>query len=130
MLLLTRIKEARDGGLSDRDAIAVGLERTGRLVTAAAILLAVAIGAFATSKVVFLNEVGVGAAAAVLIDAFIVRAALVPSVMAMLGARNWWPPGPLRRLHRRLGISETAPATRNGGPRWPLPPTVHGAVHL
>ena len=108
MLLLTRIKEARDAGRSDRDAIAVGLEHTGRVVTASAILLAVALGAFATSKVVFLKEIGIGAVAAVLVDAFIVRAALVPSLMALLGRRNWWSPAPLRRLHDRLGIDETA----------------------
>ncbi len=107
VLLLGRIKEGRDRGLPDREAIAVGMERTGRLVTLAAILLAVAIGAFATSKVVFLKEVGVGTAIAVLIDAFIIRTLLVPSLMALLGARNWWSPAPLRRLHRRLGISET-----------------------
>ncbi|HEU0317444.1 MAG TPA: MMPL family transporter, partial [Solirubrobacteraceae bacterium] len=77
-----------------------------RLVTQASILLAVAIGAFATSKVVFLKEVGIGTAAAVLIDAFIVRALLVPSLMAMLGKWNWWSPGPLRRLHDKIGVSE------------------------
>ncbi len=121
VLLLTRIKEARDSGLSDRDAVAVGLENTGRLVTAAAILLAVAIGAFATSKVVFLKEVGLGTAAAVLIDAFIVRTALVPSLMALLGARNWWSPAPLRRLHQRLGIHE-GPQTRRDSGRRDLPP--------
>jgi RND superfamily putative drug exporter len=110
VLLLTRIKEARDKGLDDREAVAVGLEHTGRLVTAAAILLAVAIGAFGTSKVIFLKEVGLGTAAAVLIDAFIVRTALVPSLMALLGWRNWWSPAPLRRLHQRLAISEAPPA--------------------
>jgi RND superfamily putative drug exporter len=109
VLVLTRIKEARDKGLDDREAIAVGLEHTGRLVTAAAILLAVAIGAFGTSKVIFLKEVGLGTAIAVLIDAFIVRTALVPSLMALLGWRNWWSPAPLRRLHGRLGISEAPP---------------------
>jgi uncharacterized membrane protein YdfJ with MMPL/SSD domain len=102
IFLLTRIKEARDSGLSETQAVAVGLERTGRLVTAAAILLAVAIAAFATSKVVFLKEVGLGTAAAVLIDAFVVRVLLVPSLMALLGSRNWWSPAPLRRLHARL----------------------------
>jgi uncharacterized membrane protein YdfJ with MMPL/SSD domain len=66
-------------------------------------MLAVAIGAFATSKVVFLKEVGVGTAAAVLIDAFIVRALLVPSLMALLGRWNWWSPTPLAKLHARLG---------------------------
>jgi RND superfamily putative drug exporter len=122
VLLLTRIKEARDNGLSDREAVAAGLEHTGRLVTAAAILLAVAIGAFATSKVVFLKEVGLGTAAAVLIDAFIVRTALVPSLMALLGWRNWWSPAPLRRLHARLGIAES-PQTR-GEPKSRAPAAV------
>jgi RND superfamily putative drug exporter len=112
VLVLTRIKEGRDKGLDDREAVAVGLEHTGRLVTAAAILLAVAIGAFGTSKVIFLKEVGLGTAAAVLIDAFIVRTALVPSLMALLGWRNWWSPAPLRRLHARLGIREAPPDER------------------
>jgi RND superfamily putative drug exporter len=110
VFLLSRIKEARDGGVSDSEAVAVGLERTGRIVTAAAILFAVAIGAFATSKLVFIKELGVGTALAVLIDASIVRALLVPSLMALLGAWNWWAPRPLRRLHDRIGLSET-PAT-------------------
>jgi len=108
VLLLTRIKEAYDSGLPTRDAVARGLERTGRLVSAAAVMLAVAIGAFATSKVVFLKEVGIGVAAAVLIDAFIVRGALVPSLMAWLGERNWYSPPVLRRLHQRIEISDTA----------------------
>jgi uncharacterized membrane protein YdfJ with MMPL/SSD domain len=109
VLLLTRIKEARDAGHGDREAIAVGLEHTGRVVTAAAILMAVAIGAFATSQVVFLKEIGLGAVTAVLVDAFIVRSMLVPSLMALLGRRNWWSPAPLRRLHDRFGVSETRP---------------------
>jgi RND superfamily putative drug exporter len=109
VLLLTRIKEARDNGLGDREAVASGLEHTGRLVTAAAILLAVAIGAFATSQVVFLKEVGLGTAAAVLIDAFIIRALLVPALMALLGKWNWWAPAPLARVHSRLGLAETHP---------------------
>lgn len=108
VFLLTRIKEARDGGLDDREAVAAGLQRTGAVVTAASVLLAVAIGAFATSKVVFLKEVGLGAAAGVLIDAFLVRTLLVPSLMGLLGRWNWWAPGPLRGLHRRIGLDEPA----------------------
>lgn len=107
VFVLSRIKEARDAGAHDRESVAVGLERTGRLVTAASLMLAVAIGAFATSKVVFLKEVGVGTACAVLIDAFIVRALLVPSLMALLGRRNWWSPPALTRLHSRIQIRET-----------------------
>jgi RND superfamily putative drug exporter len=119
VMLLTRIKEARDQGHSDREAVAVGLERSGAVVTAAAILLAVAIGAFATSKVIFLKEVGLGTAAAVLIDAFVVRALLVPTLMALLGRRNWWSPPVLRRLHERLGVGE-APAAATGVTNGPV----------
>ena len=92
--------------MTEREAIAAGMQRTGRLITSASILLAVAIGAFATSKLVFLKEVGLGVAAAVLIDAFLVRALLVPSLMALLGRWNWWAPEPLRRVHGRLGLAE------------------------
>src|SRR3954451_14979231 len=106
VFLLSRIKEARDSGVPDREAVAVGLERTGRIVTAAALLFCVAIGAFATSRIVFIKEVGLGTAVAVLIDATLVRALLVPSLMELLGRWNWWAPRPLRRLHARLGLDE------------------------
>jgi RND superfamily putative drug exporter len=106
VFLLTRIKEAWDRGLGDDDAVAVGLQRTGAIVTAAAILLAVALGAFVTGQLVFLKELGVGAAAAVLIDAFAVRGLLVPAVMGLLGKANWWSPRPLQRLHDRLATGE------------------------
>ena len=92
VFLLSRIKEARDAGASDRDAVPIGLERTGRIVTAAALLFCVAIGAFATSRIIFIKELGVGTALAVLIDATIVRGLLVPSLMALLGKWNWWAP--------------------------------------
>jgi uncharacterized membrane protein YdfJ with MMPL/SSD domain len=107
VFLLTRIKEARDSGLADREAVAVGLERTGRIVTFAALLFCIAIGAFATSEVVFIKELGIGTALAVLIDAFLVRALLVPSLMALLGRWNWWAPRPLARLHARFGLAES-----------------------
>jgi RND superfamily putative drug exporter len=106
VFLLSRIKEARDSGLPDREAVAVGLERTGRIVTAAALLFCVAIGAFATSRIIFIKEVGIGTALAVLIDATLVRALLVPSLMELLGRWNWWAPRPLRRLHARFGLEE------------------------
>ena len=106
VFLLSRIKEARDGGASDHDAVAIGLERTGRVVTAAALLFAVALGAFSTSEIVFVKELGVGAVLAVLIDASIIRALLVPSLMMLLGPLNWWAPRPLRRLHERIGLRE------------------------
>jgi RND superfamily putative drug exporter len=108
VFLLSRINEAYDGGASNSDSVAIGLERTGRIVTAAALLFAIAIGAFATSKIIFVKQNGVGTALAVLIDASIIRALLVPSLMELLGKWNWWAPAPLRRLHERLGVSETA----------------------
>ena len=106
VFLLSRIKEAHDGGLPDREAVAVGLERTGRIVTAAALLFCVAIGAFATSRIIFIKEVGIGTALAVVIDATLVRALLVPSLMELLGHWNWWAPRPLKRLHARFGLDE------------------------
>ena len=106
VFLLGRIKEARTAGRSEREAVAVGVERTGAVVTAAAILLAVAIGAFITSSISFIQQIGVATAAGVLIDAFVVRALLVPSLMALLGKWNWWSPRPLARLHARVGLRE------------------------
>jgi RND superfamily putative drug exporter len=106
VFLLTRIKEARDAGATNDEAVAIGLQRTGRIVTAAALLLVVALGAFATSEIVFIKQLGFGAAVAVLIDATIVRALLVPALMKLLGERNWWAPRPLARLHARLRLGE------------------------
>jgi uncharacterized membrane protein YdfJ with MMPL/SSD domain len=106
VFLLSRIKEARDAGYSDSEAVAVGLERTGRIVTAAALLLSIAIGAFVTSQIIFIKELGLGTAIAVLIDATIIRALLVPALMELLGRWNWWAPAPLARLHSRLGLRE------------------------
>jgi uncharacterized membrane protein YdfJ with MMPL/SSD domain len=116
VFLLSRIKEAHDGGMGDREAVAFGVERTGRIVTAAALLFCVAVGAFATSGVVFIKQVGLGTALAVVIDATIIRALLVPALMALLGRWNWWAPRPLRRLHDRIGIDE-------GGARRAAPQT-------
>jgi uncharacterized membrane protein YdfJ with MMPL/SSD domain len=107
VFLLSRIKEARDGGASDSEAVAIGLERTGRIVTAAALLFSVAIGVFVTSQMIFIKQLGLGTAIAVLIDATIIRALLVPSLMELLGKWNWWAPRPLRRLHERIGLSES-----------------------
>jgi putative drug exporter of the RND superfamily len=102
VFLLTRIKEFHDAGESNTEAVSRGLERTGGIITSAALLFCVAIGAFSTSHIVFIKELGVGTALAVIIDATIVRALLVPSVMALLGEWNWWAPPALKRLQRRL----------------------------
>jgi RND superfamily putative drug exporter len=122
VFLFARIKEARDSGLPNRAAIAVGLERTGRLITAAALLFCVAIGAFMTSHILFVKQLGFGTALAVAVDASIIRALLVPALMALLGDWTWWAPAPLRRLHQRFGLAERelppplrrAPATPQG----------------
>lgn len=117
VFLFSRIKELRDAGASDREAIALGLERTGRIVTAAAVLFVIAMGAFASSRIVIIKELGVGVSLAVLLDATIVRALLVPSLMTMLGRWTWWSPRPLARLHGRTGLREgqAAPAAEPAG---------------
>jgi uncharacterized membrane protein YdfJ with MMPL/SSD domain len=106
VFLLTRIKELHDGGATNTEAVAGGLERTGRLVTSAALLFCIAMGAFSISKIVFIKELGVGIALAVILDATIVRGVLVPSLMRLLGEWNWWAPAPLRRLYDRFGLDE------------------------
>jgi uncharacterized membrane protein YdfJ with MMPL/SSD domain len=106
VFLFGRIKEAHDSGMPAREAVARGLERTGRLVTAAALLFCVAIGAFASSHIFFVKQLGVGAALAVAIDATVVRALLVPAIMGRLGEWAWWAPRPLRRLHTHIGLRE------------------------
>ncbi len=106
VFLLSRIKELHDQGVDNKEAVALGVQRTGRIVSSAAILFAVAVGAFATSQIVLLKEIGIGTALAVLIDATIVRALLVPALMGLMGRWNWWAPAPLRRLHQRIGLQE------------------------
>jgi RND superfamily putative drug exporter len=108
VFVLARIKEAHDAGLPNREAIALGIERTGRIITAAALLFCVAIGALGTSELFFTKQLGLGAALAVAVDASIVRALLVPSLMALMGNWNWWAPRPLRRLYDRVGLGESA----------------------
>ena len=108
VFLLSRIKEEHDRTGDTVAAVAVGLERSGRIVTAAAALLAIVFAAFATSQVSFLQLFGVGTALAVVVDATLIRALLVPAFMRLAGQANWWAPAPLRRLHRRVGLREGA----------------------
>jgi uncharacterized membrane protein YdfJ with MMPL/SSD domain len=100
IFLFTRIDEARRAGHAGSKAIAIGLERSGRIITGAALLFAVAMGSFAISDLVVIKEVAVGTAAAVLIDATLVRALLLPSLMRLCGPRVWWAPKPLKRVAR------------------------------
>lgn len=106
VFLLSRIKEEHDNGADNVRSVAVGLERTGRIVTAAAILISVVFLAFATSEVSFIKLFGIGLTLAVLLDAFVIRGTLVPAFMRLAGEANWWAPRSLRRIHDRFGISE------------------------
>ncbi len=106
VLVMARIKELHDGGLSNEDAVAQGVARTGRIISAAALMIAVVFLAFAVSPVFFMKQIAIAMALGVLIDATIVRGLLVPALMRLLGEANWWAPGPLRRLHQRVGIRE------------------------
>jgi RND superfamily putative drug exporter len=106
VLVMARIKEQHDLGESNEEAVAIGIARTGRVITAAALMIAVVFLAFGVSSVFFMKQIAVGMAVGVLLDATIVRALLVPALMRLLGEWNWWAPAPLRRLQHRFGFSE------------------------
>jgi len=104
MFLLSRIKEFRDKGMSNNEAVVVGLQRSGRIITSAALIVVLVFGGFALGDLLVIKETGIALAVAVAIDATLVRCLLVPATMTLLGEWNWWAPGPLRRLHDRLGL--------------------------
>jgi putative drug exporter of the RND superfamily len=106
VFLLSRIKEEYDRTHDHEHAVRFGLQRTGGLITAAAVILAVVMVGIGTSRVTNTKMLGLGIALAVLMDAMVVRSLLVPSVMKLMGASTWWAPGPLRRFHQRFGLSE------------------------
>ena len=109
VFLLSRIKEEYDRTGDNEASVAAGLEHTGRIVTAAALLLSVTFLAFATSGITFIKLFGLGLAMAVIMDATIVRATLVPAFMKLAGDANWWAPAPLKRLQQRFGLHEAPP---------------------
>jgi putative drug exporter of the RND superfamily len=117
VFLLARIKEEYDRTGDNHTAIVTGLAKTGRIVTAAALVLSITFFAFATSGVTFMKMFGLGLGIAVLVDAFVVRATLVPALMKLAGAANWWAPAWARRLHARVGLDETG----GSPPTTPLP---------
>jgi RND superfamily putative drug exporter len=119
VFLLSRIREEWDRTHDNAQAVATGLQRTGRIITSAALLLAVVIGGFAISDIVFIKMIGIGMLVAVLLDATIVRALLVPATMRLLGSANWWAPAPLARWWERHGHRE-APAAEVGESRSEL----------
>ncbi|MGH9227461.1 MAG: MMPL family transporter [Acidimicrobiales bacterium] len=108
VFLLSRIKEEHDRTGDNTRAVAAGLAGTGRLITAAALVLAITFAAFVTSGMSFMKLMGLGLALAIVMDATIVRGLLVPAVMRLAGEANWWAPRPLRRLQQRWGIREPA----------------------
>ncbi|MBC7269330.1 MAG: MMPL family transporter [Streptomyces sp.] len=109
VFLLSRIKEEYDHTGDHQQAVRHGLQRTGGLITAAAVILAVVMVAIGTSRVTNTKMLGLGIALAVLMDAMVVRSLLVPAVMRLTGRATWWAPAPLRRLHARFGLSEGEP---------------------
>jgi RND superfamily putative drug exporter len=113
VFLLSRVREEWVSGADNTTAVATGLQRTGRIITSAALLLVIVITGFATGQTGFVKLIGVGMIVAILVDATLVRALLVPATMRLLGRWNWWAPGPLRRLHERPAA--TAPAARLAG---------------
>ncbi|HEX7187140.1 MAG TPA: MMPL family transporter [Actinomycetes bacterium] len=108
VFLLSRVREEWDRTHDNSTAVAAGLQRTGRIITSAALLLVVVIGAFSTSGIVFIKMIGIGMIIAILVDATIVRALLVPATMRLLGRWNWWAPAPMARFWERHGIRESA----------------------
>ena len=123
VFLLSRIRESwLESGRTTADnthAVALGLGRTGRIVTAAAVLMAIVFAAIANARVSFMMLFGTGLTLAVLMDATIVRGVLVPAFMRLAGRWNWWAPRPLARLHERIGLSE-APEHPVALPREPV----------
>ena len=105
VFLLSRIKEFHDQGYDNDDSVRLGLQRTGRIITSAALLIIIVFAGFALGDLLAIKENGIALAIAVFIDATLVRIILVPATMTLLGEWNWWAPRPLRRLHDRLGLS-------------------------
>jgi RND superfamily putative drug exporter len=104
LFLLSRIKEQHDAGLSTTESVAMGLQKSGRIITAAALVLAVSFFAFVTSGVSVMKMMGLGIAFAVLLDATIIRALLVPALMRLFGNLNWWAPKWAKKIYRKIGL--------------------------
>ncbi|WP_116947475.1 MMPL family transporter [Jiangella endophytica] len=109
VFMLSRIREEYDRGASPTAAVALGLEKVGRIVTAAAVLISIVFLAFLVSDITLMKAFGVGLPLAVLIDATLIRGALLPATMRLLGGATWWAPAWLRRVHARFGLREAAP---------------------
>ncbi|MEJ7816206.1 MAG: MMPL family transporter, partial [Rubrobacter sp.] len=106
VMLLSRIKEEYERTGDNLSSVTLGIERIGRLITGAALIMATVFFSFGLAEAVVIKAIGLGMGLAVLVDATIIRALLVPATMRLMGRWNWWAPKPLARLHRRLGLSE------------------------
>jgi RND superfamily putative drug exporter len=111
VFLVSRIREYWLKTGDNDESVALGLARTGRVITAAALIMAISFAALIAAQVAIMRLFGVGLTLAVLVDATLVRMVLVPAFMRVMGRWNWWAPAPLVRLHRRFGISEAGTAT-------------------
>ncbi len=111
VFLLSRVREARLRGQTDREAIGGSVATVGRIVTSAALLFAVSIGVFGTSNIIVLKILGIGTALAVLVDSLLVRCLLLPACLRLLGGHAWWLPPSIARLHRRIGLHEEGSRT-------------------
>jgi RND superfamily putative drug exporter len=112
VLLLSRIQEEYRRTSDNTHAVAEGLEKSGRLITAAAAIMVAVFTGFALADVVIIKSIGLGMAVAVALDATLVRALIVPATMRLLGDLNWWAPGPIVRLHRRLAFASRKASDR------------------
>jgi uncharacterized membrane protein YdfJ with MMPL/SSD domain len=117
VLLISRIQEEYRRTGDNQSGVALGLEKSGRLITGAAAIMCAVFLAFGRADVVIIKSIGIGLAVAIAIDATVVRILIVPSVMRILGRANWWAPKPLALLHRRLGAGDVRPVPQQA----PLP---------
>jgi RND superfamily putative drug exporter len=130
VFLLARIKELRDQGYGCQEAVQLGLQRSGRIITSAALLMVIVFAGFAAGQMLMVKEMGIALAVAVAVDATLVRCLLVPATMSFFGEFNWWAPAPLRRLYARFGLREHVvlpePAGDLPAPRDPAAQAVTG----
>lgn len=146
VFLVSRMVEARERGMSTAESIRIGTATTGRLITGAALVLAVVAGAFAFSDLVMMKYLAFGLLIALLLDATVIRMFLVPAIMKLLGDDCWWAPRWMKRVQEAIGLGETElpderkrPTVREPAederalvgvgspPPWPLPP--HDPTH-
>lgn len=116
VFLLSRVREQWERGVGETEAVAVGLQRTGRIITGVALLMIIVVSGFVTSSIVFMQMIGIGLAIAIAVDATLVRGLLVPATMRLMGPWAWWSPAPLARLWNRYGFREDGGPDPGGAP--------------